>query len=193
MCSLSKIRLPYFEHRCSADVFIAVRYGDNCSWLKQPYINLNVLENMLPLGRSSPPVERLDSCCRRCVLWVDHRGCKAWIIDAVYECMFSIWPLGLQRKLQQASLGAEGKAGEWERQRDRWSSSREAMGHLVPRDPPSAISDMFNQGLQCYTQKNTHFPAAADTEQRCFYTDSTVGRQCSIYATVSSIMKAALY
>jgi len=43
------------------------------------------------------------------------------------------------------------------------------MGHLVPRDPPSAISDMFNQGLSCYTQKNTHFLVvrAAFTESCC--------------------------
>ena len=69
-----------------------------------------------------------------------------------------------------------------ERVKDRWSSSGEAMGHLVPRDP---ISDMFNQDVWCYTQKN--FPAAGSAEQ---WEPFLLGHNV---ATVSSVRKANLY
>lgn len=147
MCLLSgeRTRASFWsqmQHRC---VYLSKLCSDNCSWFKQPYFNSNKPENMLLLFGPCLSEPRVAGQLLELVRAV--RGLlsyKAWIIDAVYECMFSIWPLGLQWNSSRPLKGLKEKR-DCGSVRDRWSLSMKAMGHLVPGDPPSAISDMFNQ------------------------------------------------
>lgn len=89
------VRPSTFQHRCNPDVFITAitTVGGGGRTLNQTWT--------LPLDKSNLSVSKQSGWTTGVAgAWCEWiTGLKTWIIDAVYECMFSSWPLGLQWKL----------------------------------------------------------------------------------------------
>lgn len=100
-------QLPCSQPRCNADVPCShwVVFSLHQTWKRAAVIWTPAVRSV-----SAWTAAVVDVCSE----WI--AGLATWIIHAVYECMFSIWPLGLQWNCSRPLKGLK-QARQWKCQR----------------------------------------------------------------------------
>ena len=169
-------RLPRSQPRCSADV--------PCShWavfsLHQTWKRAAVIWTLAAWSVSAWTAAGADVRSE----WI--AGPAAWIIHAVYEWMFSIWPLGLQWNYSRP-LKALKQGRQWECQRQ-MKLTRGGDGSFSAQGSPISHQWHIQSALRMFYTEN--FPCWSVTQ----HSESIFsGRQCDVYTTVSSVKTTSL-